>query len=147
MDQINPEVLRRGAALLAGLARRHAGFHGLPVGKQAQAAPGGQHRAPVEACAAGDEHAALGMAGGANRVGGCGSDIHHSADEVLRPNLEYLEQGVDQGFRQVDMLMGVHLVRFFESWWFGDCQSLRPNPGEPLIQPIGTSYLALFFRY
>jgi hypothetical protein len=39
------------------------------------------------------------------------------------------------------MLVGVHPVGSLEVWWFGDCQSLRLNPGEHPIQPIGTSQL------
>ncbi|GAB1383117.1 hypothetical protein MASR1M50_14370 [Burkholderiales bacterium] len=56
------QLLQRGAAVLARLAGGDADFDDLLVGEQAQAAAGGQHRAPVEMRAGDDVHAALGVA-------------------------------------------------------------------------------------
>jgi hypothetical protein len=56
------QLLQRGAALLARLARGDADFHHLPVGKQAQAAARGQHLAPVKVGAGHRVHRALGVA-------------------------------------------------------------------------------------
>ena len=66
------DLLQRGAAVLARLARGHANFDDLLVGKQAQRAAGGQHGAPVVVGAGHGEAAALGKAlrarGGANGI-------------------------------------------------------------------------------
>ena len=67
------QLLQHRRALLAGFARRDAQLQQLAFGKQALAAAGGQHCAPVEVRAADRAHAALRKAlrprGGADGVG------------------------------------------------------------------------------
>ena len=59
---LDPEVLQRRAAFLAGLARRDADLDDLLVREQAQRAAGGQHLAPVEMRAGDGVDRALGVA-------------------------------------------------------------------------------------
>jgi hypothetical protein len=54
------QLLQRLRTVLAGLARGNADLDQLPVGKQAERAATGQHRAPVEVRAGHGVHAALG---------------------------------------------------------------------------------------
>ena len=56
------ELLQDLRAVLAGFARGHAHLDQLLVGKQAERAATGQHRAPVEMGAGGGVHCALGVA-------------------------------------------------------------------------------------